>query len=263
MKELILVKLGGSLITDKSKPYTVRQPVLNRLAKEIAESGCKNMIVGHGGGSFPHQSASKYQTHRGIINEHSKKGIVMVQKDAAKLNSIVVDTFHNYEIDAIPLQPSASVNCKNCEITKWDMGPIRRMLKCELIPVPYGDVALDEKTGCCIISTEKLLSYLAEKLGGKRIIIVGKVDGVMTADPNKDRRAELIKEITPKNFSGIKKSLTGSDGVDVTGGMLSKVESMLELAKLGIESEIINGDKPGYLKRALMGERGLGTVIKR
>jgi isopentenyl phosphate kinase len=37
---------------------------------------------------------------------------------------------------------------------------------------------------------------------------------------------------------------------------------MLELAKLGIESEIINGEKEGYLKRALLGERGLGTVIR-
>jgi isopentenyl phosphate kinase len=91
--------------------------------------------------------------------------------------------------------------------------------------------------------------------------MVGKVDGVMTADPSKDKNARLIPEITIKNYAKIKSSLTSSDGVDVTGGMLSKVESMLELAKKGIESEIINGDKPGNLLRALKGEKRIGTVI--
>ena len=55
--------------------------------------------------------------------------------------------------------------------------------------------------------------------------------------------------------------MKGSSGIDVTGGMLHKVKSLLELAKIGIESQVIDGKKPQTLKRALLGERNLGTII--
>ena len=263
MKELTLVKLGGSLITDKSKPYTVRQETLERMAREIKESGNKNLIVAHGQGSFGHQPAHEYQIQKGIVNEKSYKGLSIVQDVAAKLNRIVVEAFIKNGLNAITVQPSCSAVCKNGRIINWNLEPIEQMLEHNQLPIPYGDIGFDLKMGCCIISADEIMNYFARNMKVDRIIMVGKVDGVMTADPNKNRSAELIREVTTKNYSKIKSSLTGSDGVDVTGGMLSKVERMLELAKLGIESEIINGDKPGYLKRALMGERGLGTVIKR
>jgi isopentenyl phosphate kinase len=135
-----------------------------------------------------------------------------------------------------------------------------------MIPVPYGDVALDTKKGCCIISTEEILNYICRTFTGRyrpsRIIVCGRVDGVFTGDPDANKCAELIKEITPRNIGEVGGYLAGSSGIDVTGGMKHKVESMLELAGIGIESEIINGLKPGLLKRALLGERGLGTIIK-
>ncbi len=263
MKDLIMVKLGGSLITDKSKPYTVRHDVLNRLAREIRESDNKNLIVAHGQGSFGHQPAHEYQIQKGIINEKSYRGLSIVQDVAAKLNRIVVEAFIKIGLNAITVQPSCSAVCKNGRIIEWDLAPIEQMLKHSQLPVPYGDIGFDLAKGCCIISADEIMNYFARNMRAKRVIMVGKVDGVMTADPNKDRNAKLIPKITIKNYSKIKSSLTGSDGVDVTGGMLSKVESILELAKFGIESDIINGDKPGYLKRALMGEKGLGTMIKR
>lgn len=263
MKDLVLVKLGGSLITDKLKPYTVRQDVLNRLVREIKESECTKLIVGHGSGSFGHQSAHKYHTQRGMINPRSCEGISVVHNDAAKLNSIVVQSFLDVGLNAISIQPSAGIICKKGKIIKWDMDPIRQMLDKNILPVPYGDVGMDISQGCCITSTEDELAYIATKLGAKRIIIVGKVDGVMTSDPVIDANAKLIREITTKNYAKIKSSLTGSDGVDVTGGMLSKVESLIYLAKKGIESEIINGVNPGNLLISLRGESGIGTLIRK
>lgn len=261
-RELTLVKLGGSLITDKSMPYTARYDVLYRLAREIREAGYDNLIIGHGGGSFPHQSAHKYQTHKGIIDEKSHKGLSVVQNDAAKLNLIVVETLIENNINAMSVQPSSIAICENGIIKKWDIEPITRMLEMKMLPIPYGDVALDVKRGCCIISTETILSYLAVRMKAKRIIIAGKVDGVFSGFSERGIKAELIREITPENYDEIKKHLAGSDSVDVTGGMLHKIEKMMELTMHGITTEIINGEKPDYLKRALEGETGLGTVIR-
>ena len=164
--------------------------------------------------------------------------------------------------NAISIPPAAICITENDKIVQWGIKPIELGLQSNLLPVPYGDVVLDFAKGCTIISTEVILDYLARQLGATRVIIAGKVDGVFTADPISNPSAKFIPEITSKNIDEVRGFLAGSDGVDVTGGMLHKVEKMLELSKHGIESEIINADKPGILKRALMGERGLGTIIR-
>ena len=257
MKNLVFVKLGGSLITDKSKPYTTRPEVIRRICREIHEARKEKtfpLLVGHGGGSFPHVSASKYETHCGVINEKSWEGFSRVQNDAATLNRIVVSALIEARENAVSIQPSASCFAKEDEIKEWPTKPIETSLSRGLIPVPYGDVCLDEKEGFCIISTEEIFRFLAKKLKPERIIMAGKTDGVL------DSKGNVIREITKGNFEEIKKSLMPSDGVaDVTGGMILKVKKALEM---GTEVEIINGMKEGLLKKALIGEKGLGTIIR-
>lgn len=265
MENLTLLKLGGSLITDKSNPFTARDDVIRRLCWEIKEARKEKniaLIVGHGGGSFPHQSAAKYQTHKGEINEKSWKGICVVQNDAAKLNRIIVDAFLEADEKAMSVQPSATCITEGGRITEYYTKPIEILLQKGVVPVPYGDVGLDARQGMCIVSTEEILFFLAQRLGAKKVIFCGKTDGVFTADPGKDENAELIKEITRENFGEVKGYLTGSDGTDVTGGMLHKVERALEIAGKGIMVGIINGEKEGILKRVLLGEEGIGTVIR-
>lgn len=264
MKDLVLLKLGGSLITDKSNPFTARDETIHRLSWEIKEALKKPfpLVIGHGGGSFPHRSAAKYQTQKGDKGSKSWEGFCMVQNDASKLNRIIVDGLLEADVRAVSVQPSAMIMADGGRIKDYLTKPIEIMLQKGLVPVPYGDVALDIKQGMSIISTEEILFSLAQRLGAKRVIFCGKTDGVFTADPGKDEKAELIKEITRKNFSKVRGYLAGSDATDVTGGMLHKVERALEMADSGVVVEIINGDEPGLLKRALQGETGLGTVIK-
>ena len=269
-KQLILLKLGGSLITDKTKPYTTNLQVIKRLVREIREAREEkdiSLVVGHGGGSFPHVSAKKYQTHKGIINKDSYKGIAKVQNDASKLNRIIVDELINAGENAMSIQISACSIAENGKIKEMFIEPIKLLLNYNMIPVPYGDVGLDLKRGCCILSTEEVLDYIAKTLHGTefkpdKIVVCGIVDGIFTADPLKNPEAKLIPEITTKNVGEVGNYLAGSSGIDVTGGMVHKVEKLLEIAKLGIESQIINGLVEGNLKKALKGEKVKGTVIR-
>jgi len=265
MDDIILVKLGGSLITDKTKPFTPRLDVIRRLSKEINEARKEKeikIIVGHGGGSFPHKPAKDYRTNEGIINEESIKGISLVQDAASRLNRIIVNSLIEAGENAVSVQPSAGLIAEDGRIKEWYLNSIKEMLKHNLLPVPYGDVALDIKKGCCIISTEEILNYLARQLNSKKIILAGIVDGVFTSDPQKNPNAKLIPEINSKNYNIIKKYLGGSAGIDVTGGMLHRIERIFELTKIGIEAEVISGEKEGIFKNALLGEKGLGTTIK-
>ena len=253
---LIFLKLGGSLITDKSEAYTVRLDVLGRLCGEIHEglaASRSRLVLGHGGGSFPHVSASRYRTHEGIVGPESWAGFARVHADAARLNTMVCEHLRSAGVDAMPIQPSAVAQARGGEIVRWDTKPIERLLDGGLVPVPYGDAVTDELQGCAIASTEELFRFLAPRLEPRRILLVGKVDGVLDGD------GRLIARITAADLPGIRSALGGSDGVaDVTGGMLQKVEHAL---RMGAPVEIVNGLRPGLVRRALQGETGLGTEI--
>jgi len=263
-QELILVKLGGSLITDKAKPYTERKEVIDRLAREIKaaqEAKDFQLILGHGGGSYPHQSASKYKVQKGVTDDKSLRGISEVQRDAADLNRIVFNSLLAAGLNPFFISPASSLVTKEKEIEEWFLASLRKALELGSLPVVYGDVALDLEQGSSIISTEKLLEYLAYQLGGERIVLCGNTNGVYTADPTREPDAEKIDVIDRSKFEELKKSITGSKNADVTGGMLHKVKRCLRLAEKGVECEIISGKEKENLERALKGEKGLGTIV--
>lgn len=262
MQKLILIKLGGSVITDKTKEFTAREDNISRFAIEI-KSALKNfggkIIVGHGGGSFPHTPATKYKTKQGITGKESVFGVSLVEDAARQLNMIITKSFIYKSLPVFTFSPSSWLITDTEVVVKSYLDPIKKALQINILPVVYGDVVLDKSQGCTIASTEKLFSELAKKLSSEykiRMIFVTNTDGVY------DNNKKTIPVISSKNFTFIKKGIVGSKGIDVTGGMLHKVEEALQIAKkYKIETLIINGNKKGNLKKAILGEKVLGTRI--
>jgi isopentenyl phosphate kinase len=135
-----------------------------------------------------------------------------------------------------------------------------------LVPLVYGDVALDELLGGTIISTEQIFAYLARNLHPARIILVGKVDGVFEGDPLREPTVRQVSEITAENWGHVHTILGGSHGWDVTGGMLSKIEEMVELVRSlpGLQVHVLSGCRTGALETVLLSpsEMNGGTVIR-
>lgn len=266
MSDLMLIKLGGSLITDKARPFTERLDVIERLTKEIhaaRQETDSRLIVGHGGGSYPHAPAKDFQTHKGITSERGYEGLAKVQDAASRLNRIVVEGFILAGENAMSIQPSSASISENGRISEWFTKPLEKLLEFGMLPVVYGDVGIDLEKGSCILSTEELFRFLSRKLGAKRVIMCGKTDGVFTGDPNKDSSAKHIPEITRKTFTETQKHLKSSDGIDVTGGMIHKIEQALELADSGVSVHIINGNNPGTLMDSILGKPVKETVIRK
>jgi isopentenyl phosphate kinase len=254
----VLVKLGGSVITDKTRPQTPRLEVISRLAQEVARAITARpelrLIVGHGSGSFGHVAAKRYGTRQGVRTAADWRGFAEVAAVAAQLGAIVTGAFLQAGLSVWSVQPSASAWCRQGELVSLEIAPLKQALAHGLIPLVRGDVALDELQGGTIISTEQILAYLARRLQPTCLILVGRVNGVFEADPLRQPQARHIAEISPANWNVVRRAVAGSHGTDVTGGMLSKVEEMVGLVQdvPGLTVHLISGEEPGALEAALL-----------
>lgn len=259
-RELVVVKLGGSVITDKSKEFLERRGVIKRLAREMVGSRYRLVIV-HGGGSFGHPPAAKYRLSNGLKSEEQLLGFAITHEAMVKLNSIVVGALVAAKVPAISVQPSACFVVSGGKIVSAELAGVRKMVAVGLVPVLYGDVVPDLKLGASILSGDEISTYLARELGACRLILGVDVDGVYTADPKRGGAPVLLREIHADSWKKISFS-TNKRVKDVTGGMRRKVEELAKLAACGIEAEIANISRPGVLRRVLSGERGIGTVVR-
>jgi isopentenyl phosphate kinase len=271
MTELVFLKLGGSLLTDKTRTQALRSDVLARLAAEIGEALAARpdlrLLLGHGSGSYGHVVAHQHRTRDGVRTGEQWRGYAEVGRVAAELNRLVVDALWDAGVPALRVQPSASAICHDGELRFLAERPLSVGLANGLIPVIHGDVSLDEVRGGTIISTEEIFAYLAPILHPSRILLVGEVDGVLTADPASGARGELVELISPQSAPGLLKALGGSRGVDVTGGMAAKVSEMLNLVQTVPQLravQIVSGLEPGLVRDVLAREKlHVGTRIVR
>jgi isopentenyl phosphate kinase len=256
-----LLKLGGSLITDKSKPYTLREKFIKNVSEEIfrakKEDPSLNIILGNGAGSFAHQSAKKFNTIDGVTNDVDRFGASLVHYDAQRLNQILLENFLQLKMPILPVHPSSFMHAIDKKVDSIDDFMFVKLIELGYMPITYGDVIIDLKIGATILSTDLLFKKLAERLNfnGHKVSIIhaGDYDGVL------DKKNQAIKEINAENLASIT-SLKSTQNVDVTGGMKKKVEEMVSIAKLGITSQIINGTVAGNIYKTLQGEN-LGTKI--
>lgn len=277
-KEIVFLKLGGSLITDKDKPYTPRLDKLKELAQEIktALDSSPNLllILGHGSGSFGHTAAKKHGTRDGIplhLPPFSPKmggekeegywhGFAEVRFQAAELNRYVMESLLNAHVPAIAFPPSSSMVSDHRKVTHHNILAIRKALEVNLLPVVHGDVAFDESLGGTILSTEDVFTFLCEQFSPSRILLAGIEAGVWQDFP---ARTKLVKQIQLTDYEKMRAGIGGSASTDVTGGMKAKVEEMLALIQnnKGLTVQIFSAKESGYLTRALQGEN-VGTLLK-
>ncbi len=260
---IVFLKLGGSLITDKSRPHTPRPQVLERLAGEIKtvfdERPGFKLVIGHGSGSFGHVPAKHYGTRQSVHTDEQWRGFSEVWYEASALTRIVVESLSSAGLPVIAFSPSASAISKDGAVLSWELKPVIAALQNGLLPVVHGDVVFDTVRGGTILSTEDLFEHLTGVLHPERILLAGIEAGVWADYPTCTR---LIEDINPANLPQIFPLLGGSDQIDVTGGMASKVQQSMALVNRhpGLTIQIFSGDTAGSVKKALRGDH-LGTIL--
>jgi isopentenyl phosphate kinase len=195
---------------------------------------------------------------QGVQTPQEWLGFARVATVAAELNGLMAKKLETAGIPVWRIQPSASALSYDGQIVQMALDPIRAALEHGIVPLVYGDVSLDEVRGGTIVSTEAVFFYLARHLPVEQILLLGEVEGVY------DEKGMVIPEITPSTLPDFERALGGSAGMDVTGGMETKVRDMTALVEAlpRLAIRIMNGTRPGLLEAALLEQAHPGTLIR-
>lgn len=262
-KPLVIIKLGGSVITDKSKKKGVfRKAVVGRLAKEIVEARKKkdfDLILVHGAGAYAHYLTKKYRISEGYLGDKSAWGYAHIKNELFKLNNLVWTEALKAGLAVCIIQPSAVVFTDNQKIKSFDTRLLDSLLKMGITPLFLGEDSIDDSRGIAILSGDTIISYLGRKYKANKIIFVSDVEGVFDKNPKVYKDAKWIKEVNNKNFRKIIESMERYNKNDTSGEMKGKLLAINKSLR-GMNVKIIGGFAKGALRNSLLGRLG-GTDV--
>ena len=134
LENLIIVKLGGSVITHKeSVPPTINEQHLSRIVKELAVHDGK-LIVVLGGGAHGHQAAHKHGFGNPDTNpEKLLAGIPEIRHNMLQLASRVEDEFAEQGIPGVIISPFMIATLKNKSIETFPLEIIKAILNAGIV----------------------------------------------------------------------------------------------------------------------------------
>ena len=245
---MILIKLGGSIITNKEKPLSARRKTIEGISKSLRKIK-EPIIMVHGGGSYGHYWSVKYDMHT-KEKRYNPKGVAIVKNSMIELNKIILDSLLKNRLNPYSLPPTDFM-FGNKPITK-KINEIKKIAMSGMIPVTYGDALWYGQNKTYILSGDKIMTLLAKILKPRVCIFALNEDGLYSDLKTK----KLIRELQDE-------SPTISDNkMDVTGGMTRKVEEASKIAKIGITVFFVNGNKPERILKAVKDKTYEGTLFR-
>lgn len=264
MRTVTLVKLGGSLLTDKQRPRALRRDVVSRLAQELADvctgPDAPAVVLGHGSGSFGHWAAHRHR-YRERTGPARTVAAARVQLAAGELHRRLLGALLRARVPALSLRPAAWLTLRHGAVASASVDALAGALDAGAVPVVCGDVVADHGLGTSIASTELVFQALAHSLPDRgwrvdRVLWLGATLGILDAE------GELVPVIDRRRRADLDPALHGAAGIDVTGGVRLRVDAALDLAAAGVTSLIFDGRRPGALRAALLGENPGGTTVR-
>jgi isopentenyl phosphate kinase len=249
MSERILLKLGGSVITDKNADCVINYDQLSFVASAISRANTGGIVIIHGAGSCGHPEAKRYGLENGAVAGRTD-GIYITHRAVSRLNDAVVETLRQKGIAAAGIHPFHAAVADKGRLISFECRHLEKMLMLKMVPVIHGDVVMDLSKGACIVSGDQLVRYLAVALSINRVGLATDVPGVLDG-------GQVVPVITRNMAPTLQ--IGSSIHTDVTGGMRGKMNELLGLAEAGIGSEIFHVSRVGDF---LAGIAHGGTAVK-
>lgn len=259
VRRTVVIKLGGSVITDKGLAFKANYRSIHRIAKELA--GLKErLVVLNGAGSFGHIPVKRWGLDEGFSRKKIKP-FAKTKLQLLRLQQILVSVMAGHGVPTVPFTPSSFMIARSGRLCRAELAPIREFLDLGLVPLFGGDLVPDLEHGWTVVSADQMASWIAPQISASMIIYGTDVDGLYDSDPKTSRDAKLIETVTCREIRKVSRSALSSRMPDVTAGMRGKLFEAQQAAKNGVEVVIMNLRKPENLRPILEGKTGRWTRI--
>jgi isopentenyl phosphate kinase len=245
---MILIKLGGSIITNKGKPQSARRKTIDNILKQIKKIN-EPMILVHGGGSYGHYWSMKYSMHTKPAR-YSLKGLSVVKNSMIELDKIILNSATKNKLNTYSLPPTDFMSGN--KPIKNKVQKIGEIAKSGLVPITYGDALWYGQKKSYILSGDVIMTTIGKILKPRLSIFVLDVDGVYSDTKSKKLIHDLKKE----------KPTISKNKMDVTGGMTRKITEAAKMSKSGLKVFFVNGNKPQRIVNAVSGKKFEGTLFR-
>lgn len=260
-KKVTVLKLGGSLLTDKSTPFKLREDTLNTVAHEIKECFdlglIEELVIVHGVGSYGHPPVLKHNLHKGFKNPDQLINLSETQYIVNNYRNIIAKAFLDVGIPINLMHTSSIVVGKNMKITSYLFDALKGYLSLGMVPLIGGDMMYDESMGFSVCGGDQLAVIISREIRANYLIFATDVLGIYDKDPKNNPSAVLLEEINVNEIEQLLERKEESNKVDASGGMKGKLLSLVlagDLIKKGLELSIISMMKSGTLKKCLKGQ---------
>ncbi|MFW9920481.1 MAG: isopentenyl phosphate kinase [Candidatus Thorarchaeota archaeon] len=254
-REVTVIKLGGSLLTDKTKPYTYRKEVLENSAREIKECMDEGLIdhlvLLHGVGSYGHPPVLKHKLHKGFQGEEQLLPLSETQEAVGEFRHIIVKQFQKAGIPVCLMYPSSMMKSDGMQISGMYLDSLKGFMSVGMVPLLGGDILIDSAMGWSIGSGDQMAVLLATELKAKHLIFISDVKGIYDTDPKVNPDAHLLEQIDLNDLDTFFESMGKSGVVDASGAMkgkLKSIEPVKSQIKNGMEVALLSLMEPGTLK---------------
>ncbi|NLV07241.1 acetylglutamate kinase [Haloarcula rubripromontorii] len=218
----VVLKLGGSVITDKDEPETVDRAALSAAVSAVAESPVgDDIVVVHGGGSFGHHHAAEHGVST-TAGTHDVDGVRAIHGAMCRLNAAVVDALADAGVPAVPVHPFSAATRDADGDLSLPTRQVETLLDEGFVPVLHGDLVAHAGAGATVLSGDELVVELAPAVDADRVGVCSTVSGVLDDDGTVIDRIET--------FEAAAAALGESEATDVSGGMAGKVRALLSLS---------------------------------
>ncbi len=252
MSEIVVLKLGGTMLAEQRQV----------LAEVATVSRRRPVVIVHGGG----KRMSEWLDRLGVPSRF-EEGLRVTDSQALEVaaavlrgvvNSELVAALHDLGVDAVGLSGVdggllLGERVEGVGLVAHVVGVKRDLLDAVLVAgqVPVlAPLARDEAGVVCNVNADDAAAGLAAGLGARQLVLMTDVDGVRGA--NGSRLSTVTAEEAERLIA---------DGT-IAGGMVPKVRAALSgLAAAGAEAVICDGAAPNALARAL-DDPAFGTRIR-
>ena len=190
-RDITLIKLGGSVVTDKSKNQHYRQEMVRQLGKELAEYQQQTnelFFIGHGQGSYAHPIVKKYSEHFTSKDAFQAHKMVEMLRVISKLHEQILDDLIDCGLPTVSYRFSQQAFLNHVGKIDMQLDLLELLLDLQTAPLTTGDIVVDVNKGNAVLSTEKiffkLINHLQQstKFRVKRVAYVTEVEGVLDHD---------------------------------------------------------------------------------